>query len=107
MIAQAFKKHLIDLLSSQQVVLRGKLKTLRTNRTQKLEVLKAHQTSLSSPKFQTDPLLTKSMRDTLKRSLEDATTGGVFTRINTCRLIELDALMYVVTFSPNLLTHRV
>ena len=64
-----FKAFLSELVSDHVLVLKARLKAINIKKTQKLEMLQANKELLKTHKYKSDPLLSKSMRMTIKRTL--------------------------------------
>jgi hypothetical protein len=84
--ATKFKENLLDLISDQVLVLRGKLKAIQIKKEQKLDVLRSNRELLKSPKYKNDPVLYASMKATLKRTFEEAEQEYEFSRVELEKL---------------------
>lgn len=84
--ATKFKETLMDLISDQVLVLRGKLKAIQIKKEQKLDVLRSNKELLKSPKYKNDPVLSASMKATLKRTFEEAEQEYQFSRVELEKL---------------------
>jgi hypothetical protein len=82
----AFRETMVNAVSDQKMVLKAKLNVAKSQRADRLDLLKANHESLKTPKYANDAVLAKSMKLTLRRSLEETEAEYEASRVEVEKL---------------------